>query len=438
MASFVWPPLAGSGSGTVTSVSVTTANGFAGTVATGTTTPAITLSTTVTGILQGNGTAISAATTGNLTSTPTTNLVVTGGTGAVLGTGVLLTLTGASLIESTSSVLTITGATNAVLGTGVSIQVKQATTSVSGYLSSTDWTTFNGKQAAGNYITALTGDLTASGPGSVASTLATVNANVGSFAISTVTVNAKGLVTAASAATTTGTGSVVLATSPTLITPILGAAAGTSLSLSGLTASQAVFTDGSKNLISNAITGTGNVVMSTSPTIASPTITGTSSGANETLSGTLAVTGATTLTGGIVGSNGTSGATAGNVGQVITASASAVTAPATNVWGDLTSISLTPGDWSVNAQIMYASNGAVDTTCSIGVSVTSGNSTTGLVLGQNRLDFPPPPTGFNSAMAMSAYNVLVTTTTTYYLKMRVSFTGTADSVYGLISARRMR
>ena len=50
--------------GTVTSVSVVSANGFAGTVATATTTPAITLSTTITGILKGNGTAISAAIAG--------------------------------------------------------------------------------------------------------------------------------------------------------------------------------------------------------------------------------------------------------------------------------------------------------------------------------------------------------------------------------------
>lgn len=51
--------------GTVTSVSVVTANGFAGTVATATTTPAITLTTTITGVLKGNGTAISAATAGS-------------------------------------------------------------------------------------------------------------------------------------------------------------------------------------------------------------------------------------------------------------------------------------------------------------------------------------------------------------------------------------
>jgi hypothetical protein len=47
--------------GSVTSVSVVSANGLAGTVATATTTPAITLSTSITGLLKGNGTAISAA-----------------------------------------------------------------------------------------------------------------------------------------------------------------------------------------------------------------------------------------------------------------------------------------------------------------------------------------------------------------------------------------
>jgi hypothetical protein len=50
-------------SGGVTAVSVTSANGFAGT-SSGGATPALTLSTTITGVLKGNATAISAATAG--------------------------------------------------------------------------------------------------------------------------------------------------------------------------------------------------------------------------------------------------------------------------------------------------------------------------------------------------------------------------------------
>ncbi len=44
-----------------------------------------------------------------------------------------------------------------------------------GFLTSTDWSSFNGKQAAGNYITGLTGDVTASGPGSVPATVTKIN-----------------------------------------------------------------------------------------------------------------------------------------------------------------------------------------------------------------------------------------------------------------------
>jgi hypothetical protein len=51
-----WATVSG-GSGTVTSVSVVSANGLAGTVANATSTPAITLSTSITGVLKGDGTA---------------------------------------------------------------------------------------------------------------------------------------------------------------------------------------------------------------------------------------------------------------------------------------------------------------------------------------------------------------------------------------------
>jgi len=94
--------IAGTG-GTVTSVSVVSANGFAGTVATSTTTPAITLTTTITGILKGNGTAISAAVSGTdyAPATSGTSILygngaggfsnVTVGTGLTFATGTLST-----------------------------------------------------------------------------------------------------------------------------------------------------------------------------------------------------------------------------------------------------------------------------------------------------------------------------------------------------------
>lgn len=155
-------------------------------------------------------------TAGDLTSTPTTNLVVTGGTGAVIGAGTLLTLTGASLVEATSAVLTITGANNAVLGTGVTIQVKQAGTSQSGYLSSTDWNTFNGKGSGS--VTSVSVVST----NGFAGTVATATTTPAITLSTTITGILQGNGTAISAATTTGTGSVVLATAPTMSNPVVG------------------------------------------------------------------------------------------------------------------------------------------------------------------------------------------------------------------------
>ena len=118
-----------------------------------------------------------------------------------------------TLTEVTSSVLTLGSWSNATFGSPT-IQVTQATTSTSGYLSSTDWNTFNGKLTAtltsgdifvgngSNVATAvaMSGDATLANTGAI--TFATVNTNTGSFgsttAIPSFTVNGKGLITAAS------------------------------------------------------------------------------------------------------------------------------------------------------------------------------------------------------------------------------------------------
>ena len=105
----------GGGSGTVTSVSVVSANGLAGTVATNTTTPAITLSTSVTGVVKGNGTALSAATAG-------TDYVAPGGALGTPSSGTLTNCTFPTLNQNTtgtaSNVTGVVAVSNG--GTGLS------------------------------------------------------------------------------------------------------------------------------------------------------------------------------------------------------------------------------------------------------------------------------------------------------------------------------
>ncbi len=157
-----------SGSGTVTSASVVSANGFAGTVADATTTPAITLTTSITGLLKGNGTAISAA-------TAATDYAAAGAVGS---TGITMS-TARLLGRSTAS----TGAVEEItLGTNLSFS----------------GTTLNATGGSGG------GDVTAVGPPSS-----------GQVAEWTSATSIQGVAV-------TGTGNYVRATSPTLTTPALG------------------------------------------------------------------------------------------------------------------------------------------------------------------------------------------------------------------------
>jgi hypothetical protein len=111
-----WTTFNNKGSGSVTSVSVVSANGLAGTVATATTTPAITLSTTVTGLLKGNGTAISAATSGTDYAPATSGSSILYGNGSggfsnvTVGTG--LSFSAGTLSSTVTSGLTVTSTTS--------------------------------------------------------------------------------------------------------------------------------------------------------------------------------------------------------------------------------------------------------------------------------------------------------------------------------------
>lgn len=228
----------GTGSGGVTGIAATYP--LITSASTGSVTISTAFGTTTNNTYSGTNTFANGLTTNTL-SVGSLSGLLSGNAGAVYSTAT-------STLNASSP---LTGSFTQV-GSGGSLGCQTASGSQAGCLSSTDWTTFNGKQAAGSYITALTGDGTASGPGSAGFTLATVNGNVGTFTYPSITVNGKGLITAASSLTpvtsiaqtygSAQTGAITFAT--------------TTDSFNGLQANENITNTGGAFTFSNLITGT--------------------------------------------------------------------------------------------------------------------------------------------------------------------------------------
>lgn len=145
----------------------------------------------------------------------------------------------------------------------------------------------------------------------------------------------------------------------------------------------------------------------------------------------------------IKGTNTNDSATAGFVGEVIKSRVSTPTAfPTSGDWGDLTSISLTAGDWLVSSLVIGTKNVASWTSFQTGISTTSGNSASGLVFSDNQTDIAVE-TGATSlsdeSAAIPSYQMKLASTTTVYLKVNAAYSGgTAPSSFGRISAVRIR
>jgi len=147
---------AGTGNGTVTDLSIVTANGFAGTVATSTTTPAITLTTSVTGLLSGNGTAISAASVGygdttNPYGSKTTNHVLAGPAAGPSASPSFRALVSADIPDLSGTYLVVGGnaatATTATNANNINISTTDGNTS-----DTTMYPVFVGANTTGNQL----------------------------------------------------------------------------------------------------------------------------------------------------------------------------------------------------------------------------------------------------------------------------------------------
>lgn len=147
------------------------------------------------------------------------------------------------------------------------------------------------------------------------------------------------------------------------------------------------------------------------------------------------------MTGGtsrVLGTTTNNNAVAGWVGEYVESVVAAVAVASSNVWQDVTSISLGAGDWDVSLVVMYDNSGCTVTSSECGISQTSGNSTTGLVLGNNRQQWLYTTTMNSTPMSVPVYRQSLSTTTTIYGKIKEVFSAGGPAAYARLSARRVR
>lgn len=171
-------------------------------------------------------------------------------------------------------------------------------------------------------------------------------------------------------------------------------------------------------------TGTGTFVGSTSPTLVTPT---------------LGVASATSLnfgaaaTNGIIGVNGTTIAAAGVVGELVysTITAGSATAISSGVTTNLTSISLTAGEYDIWGNI------GIDGT-TVGTTIAGLSTSTGTLPNKEyRLYISPLATSITLSSPIPGITAYISSTTTFYIV--VNSTGTGSMImYGNLFARRRR
>ena len=180
---------------------------------------------------------------------------------------------------------------------------------------------------------------------------------------------------------------------------------------------------------------TGNISTLNAATVNTAVVSATTiNTTNFNAASTLTSTGVTTLKGTTTNDN----AAAGNIGEYITNTASGV-AMSTGSSINITSISLTAGDWDVSGIINYGGTGSTTV-----AQMTGGiNSTTGTL--------PTPPAGgyFQYTFSLTGgqatwwiptgiTRVSIATTTIYYLVAQAIFGASTLNGSGIIRARRIR
>lgn len=217
---------------------------------------------------------------------------------------------------------------------------------------------------------------------------------------------------------------------------------------------QVLTTDGSGNLSWSTVTVGVSGVLSLSEGGTSKNMTAVAGGVVYTDSDSMEVTsagasGQVLLSSGssapswgtdVLGVSTNSNASSGYKGEYVESVVTSLTNfPTTGQFGDFTSISLTAGDWDVSAMMNIAANGSTVTAINVGISTTSGNSSSGLQFGNNAFEGKlPVVSGSDGNGYVPVYRMSLSTTTTVYFKYAAAYSVATPQARGRLSARRIR
>lgn len=153
-----------------------------------------------------------------------------------------------------------------------------------------------------------------------------------------------------------------------------------------------------------------------------------------------------TIDGGIPGTNTNNNATAGNVGEFISATlaSGAAIVLGNGAPSNVVSVNLTAGDWDVSSTVDFNNAGATSTDFRSGISLATGTLPTqpgGAGLGTDALAVIPLILTLITdvfTQSVSPVRLSIAATTQVFLVAQSSFSAGAISAYGTLRARRMR
>lgn len=134
-------------------------------------------------------------------------------------------------------------------------------------------------------------------------------------------------------------------------------------------------------------------------------------------------------------------AASGFIGEYTSSNVSSFTNfPTSTQYGDVVSVTLSAGDWDISGNVVTKLNGATFTSDDFfgGIGLTSGNNAPIAAPDGGYFESGAPVSGGDRSIPLTPYRVSISGSTTYFLKIRATYSSGPPQYKGMLRARRMR